>query len=76
MRFTIKTVLSQKYDLTAITVDLGLGNLDLDPIRELCKEFEIPYYVLPTEIGTVLFDIRKESNPCSLCAKNAQRRLK
>ena len=65
----------QKYDLTAITVDLGLGNLDLDPIRELCKEFEIPYYVLPTEIGTVLFDIRKESNPCSLC-KNAQRRLK
>lgn len=59
----------QKYDLTAITVDLGLGNLDLDPIRELCKEFEIPYYVLPTEIGTVLFDIRKESNPCSLCAK-------
>ena len=59
----------QKYDLTAITVDLGLGNLDLDPIRELCKEFESPYYVLPTEIGTVLFDIRKESNPCSLCAK-------
>ena len=58
-----------KYDLTAITVDLGLGNLNLDPIRELCKEFEIPYYVLPTEIGTVLFDIRKESNPCSLCAK-------
>ena len=59
----------KKYDLTAITVDLGLENMDLEPVKALCETFEIPYHVIPTEIGTVLFDIRKESNPCSLCAK-------
>ena len=58
-----------KYELCAITVYLGLGNMDLEPVRELCREFGVPYTVIPTEIGKVLFDIRKESNPCSLCAK-------
>ena len=43
--------------------------MDLEPVKALCETFEIPYHVIPTEIGTVLFDIRKESNPCSLCAK-------
>lgn len=57
------------FSLSAITVDLGLGNLDLEPIRELCREFQIPYEVIRTDIGEILFDIRKESNPCSLCAK-------
>lgn len=57
------------FTLSAITVDLGLGNLELSPIKELCAQLSVPYYVVPTEIGTVLFDIRKESNPCSLCAK-------
>ena len=59
----------KKYELQAITVDLGLGNMNLEPVRELCREFGIPYTVIPTEIGKVLFEIRKESNPCSLCAK-------
>ena len=59
----------RKYELCAITVDLGLGNMELGPVRELCREFGVPYTVIPTEIGEVLFDIRKESNPCSLCAK-------
>lgn len=59
----------KRFTLSAITVDLGLGNMDLEPVRALCEEFDIPYYVLPTEIGKVLFEIRKESNPCSLCAK-------
>lgn len=59
----------QKFTLSAITVDLGLGNMDLEPIQRLCAEFEIPYHIIPTDIGKVLFDIREESNPCSLCAK-------
>lgn len=59
----------QKFALSAITVDLGLGNMDLEPIRKLCLDFEIPYHVVATDIGKVLFDIRKETNPCSLCAK-------
>ncbi len=59
----------KQFSLSAITVDLGLGNLDLEPVRSLCKEFQIPYEVVPTEIGRILFDVREESNPCSLCAK-------
>lgn len=57
------------FTLSAITVDLGLGNMDLDPIHRLCAEFAVPYHVIPTDIGKVLFEIRKESTPCSLCAK-------
>lgn len=59
----------KSFSLSAITVDLGLGNLDLEPVKALCNSFDIPYHVVSTDIGTVLFDIRKESNPCSLCAK-------
>lgn len=57
------------FTLSAITVDLGLGNMDLEPVSRMCEEFKIPYDVIPTEIGKVLFEIRKESNPCALCAK-------
>ncbi len=59
----------KKFTLSAITVDLGLGNLDLEPVKLLCQEFQIPYEIVPTDIGRILFDVRKESNPCSLCAK-------
>lgn len=57
------------FTLSAITVDLGLENMDLVPVRAMCEEFKIPYHIIPTDIGKVLFEIRKESNPCSLCAK-------
>lgn len=57
------------FSMCAITVDLGLGNLDLEPVKRLCEDLEVPLEIVPTEIGTILFDIRKESNPCSLCAK-------
>lgn len=65
----LQTFYPKHFKLSAITVDLGLGNMDLGPVRELCTGFNIPYEVVPTEIGKVLFEVRKESNPCSLCAK-------
>ena len=57
------------FSLSAITVDMGIDIMDLEPIRELCQEFQVPYEIVPTEIGKILFDIWKETNPCSLCAK-------
>ena len=57
------------FELVAITVDLGFENFNLEKITELCKELEVPYEVVHTEIGTIIFEDRKESNPCSLCAK-------
>lgn len=56
------------FDLEAITVDLGYETFHTEPIQELCKELGIPYTVVKTEIKTIVFDIRKEENPCSLCA--------
>ena len=57
------------FELCAITVDMGFEGVDFSGIRALCESLEVPYHVIPTQISTVIFDIRKEKNPCSLCAK-------
>lgn len=57
------------YDLTAITIDMGLGGMDFSPVAELCARLNVPYLVKKTEIGPIIFDYRKEKNPCSMCAK-------
>ena len=60
----------KKFDLCAITVDMGFSTpMDFSPIRALCDRLEVPYHVTSTEIAKIIFDVRKESNPCSLCAK-------
>lgn len=58
-----------KFDIVAVTVDLGFDNLNLDGIRKFCKERDVEYHVIKTQISEVVFHIREESNPCSLCAK-------
>lgn len=57
------------FSLTAVTVTMGLEPFDLDPVRNLCDGLEIPYIVRETEIGKIIFDYRKEKNPCALCSK-------
>ena len=58
-----------KFELSAITVDLGFDDFDLSPIQQLCSEMEVPYKIVKSDIYNILFNVRKESNPCSLCAK-------
>ena len=57
------------FSLSAITVDLGFEPLHTEPIRQLCSQLSVPYFVVPTQIGPVVFETRQETNPCSLCAK-------
>lgn len=64
MRFYPKS-----FSLCAVTVDLGFGNLAFGQIRSLCKELGIPYTIIQTEIVKIVFQEKKEENPCSLCAK-------
>lgn len=64
-----ETLLSEHLELSAITVDLGYEQCDFTPIKELCREMEIPYHIVKTDIAQILFEERKEKNPCSLCAK-------
>jgi len=58
-----------KFEIHGITVDLGFGNFDISQVEKLCEELKVPYTVVKTEIADVVFERRKETNPCSLCAK-------
>jgi tRNA(Ile)-lysidine synthase TilS/MesJ len=57
------------FELMAITVDLGFGIQDFDLIEKYCNDLGVEYIVIKTDIAEIVFDERKESNPCSLCAK-------
>lgn len=59
------------YELVAVTLDPCFGGVETDfsSVAELCKEHNIPYILQKTNIGEIVFDIRKEPHPCSLCAK-------
>ena len=59
----------KKFELVAITVDMGFEGMDFTPIRELCEKLDVTYIIAKTEISRIIFDVRKEKNPCSLCAK-------
>lgn len=65
----LKRFYPKKFSITAITVDLGFDNFDTEPIAKLCQELDIKYIVSKTDIANIVFNERKESNPCSLCAK-------
>ena len=57
------------FTLHAITLKMGLEPFDVSGIAALCEKLEVPYHVIETEIAHIIFDVRKESNPCALCAK-------
>lgn len=56
----------QKFELIAIT--LNPGGVDNAPLYKLCEDLYVPFYEIQTNIKEIVFDIRKEKNPCSLCA--------
>ena len=58
-----------KFDLVALTVDMGFPGVDWTPVAEFCRALDVPYVIEQTEIAKVIFEIRRETNPCSLCAK-------
>ena len=58
----------KKFDVEAITIDMGLG-MDYSPMVKLCEQLDVKFNLVHTEIGPIIFDHRKEKNPCSMCAK-------
>ncbi len=65
----LKRFYPKSFELHAITVSMGFDSMDFSPIKHLCNTLNIPYTVVQTELAHVIFDVRRESNPCSLCAK-------
>lgn len=57
------------FEIQAVTVDLGFENLNLEKIRTLCSDLGVAYHIVKTDIAQIIFEERKETNPCSLCAK-------
>lgn len=57
------------FTIEAVTVSLGFDGFDTEPLRALCRTLDVPYTVVETDIGRIIFEDRKESNPCALCAK-------
>ena len=64
----IKEYINTPFELEAVTIDMGLG-MDYSEIATLCEKLGVPYTVVKTEIGPIIFDHRKEKNPCSMCSK-------
>ena len=56
------------FALEAVTIDMGLG-MDFSAVAEYCEKIGIPYTCVKTEIGPIIFEHRKEKNPCSMCSK-------
>lgn len=59
---------SRPFTIAAITIDMGLG-MDYTEIQKLCDRLDVPFHLIKTEIGPIIFDHRKEKNPCSMCSK-------
>ena len=64
------------FDIHAVTVDLGFQNLNLEEIKTLCSSLGVQYHIIETDIAKIIFEDRKENNPCSLCAKMRKGALK
>lgn len=60
---------SVPYTLEAITLGMGVPGMDLSPLVDFCRELDVPFTVIPTQIYRIVFEERHEKNPCSLCAK-------
>jgi len=58
----------KKFELEAISLTMGIGNADFTPVAQYCREIGVNYTVEETNIGKIIFEIRQEQNPCSMCA--------
>ncbi|MBE6639796.1 MAG: tRNA 2-thiocytidine(32) synthetase TtcA [Ruminococcaceae bacterium] len=67
--YDLKRFYPKNFSLVAVTVNAGFPDMDFTPVKQFCNEMEIPYVIKESGIADVVFNIRQESNPCSLCAK-------
>ncbi len=65
----LKRVLGIDYQVVAITIDMGLDGMDFSKIATLCEELEVEYHIIKTQIYEIIFKVREEKSPCSLCSR-------
>ncbi len=59
----------QPFSVHAITLETGTPGQSFDEVAELCRRLDVPYTRIQTPVYQIVFEERKEKNPCSLCAK-------
>ena len=59
---------NKKFDLIAISINPGFDFFNSDFLKNTCNQIGVPYIEEKTHIKEIVFDIRNEKNPCSLCA--------
>lgn len=59
----------KRFTLAAITIGIGFENMDFSGVRELCRRLDVDYIYVESDIRHVVFDVKQEKNPCSLCVK-------
>ncbi|MGE4483926.1 MAG: ATP-binding protein [Oscillospiraceae bacterium] len=59
----------KKFELCAVTINMGFEGMDFSRVAELCRRLDVPYILREREFKKVIFDDRREKNPCALCAK-------
>ena len=67
--YRLQKFLPTPFTLEAITLEMGMPEMDFTPVAELCEKLAIPYTRIRIPVYEILFEERKEKNPCSLCAK-------
>ena len=65
----LRSYYPKKFRLEAVTLDLGFEGMDFAPVSRLCRELDVEYTLIKTDIREIVFDVRQEENPCSLCSK-------
>jgi len=57
------------FTVEAVTLDMGIAGMDFGPVEALCHRLEVPFTLIKTDISHIIFDVRQEKSPCSMCAK-------
>lgn len=65
----LRRFLPTPFTLEAITLEMGMPEMDYAPVAQLCEALDVPYTRINVPVYEILFEERKEKNPCSLCAK-------
>ncbi|MBQ6265471.1 MAG: tRNA 2-thiocytidine(32) synthetase TtcA [Clostridia bacterium] len=67
----LRSFYPKSFELVAVTLDMRFGgeNTDYSALEKLCENLGVPYVIKRTQLAEIIFDLRKESNPCSLCAR-------
>lgn len=65
----LKLFYPKKYDVYAVIVDMGFDGTDFSQVESFCKKLDVPLKIVHTRLSTIIFEERREKNPCSLCAR-------